>query len=573
MSEPLMLGENQKDVALRSYRDWQGLISSDYDRCVMRISALVRDGTYQLVFASLELLPPEVPSPPDKFCRKNFRSSTATSGRLTMSVDAGLDWYEGAWRGPVVFPTADIQLATGRLAAEPNAKRFVLSHEVPFGPAWHLGTRLHRLVPLEDPEGDLQDAVLQMTKVEGWGRARHWFEEQLHFDVFAHDDWLGSVVLLAPNPLHRSIGARIVNRDAGHEEVEVLASPRRNADLSKIRVSLQERRGTAAAYHQLVPATPLGIARCSIAGGIDQLSYSIMCPERGLLYEEGPSGFFRSFYVSSQETAGTRVTEVPPRQKAAEGKRYATSVWGKAKPNKSQTPVAVEGLYRLEDLERRRSTRFGDRQPLSASVTVEDTQLFKNDRTEAVRFIRSQIARATRRVIFIDPYFEPADALEFASAVGHQGVEISVLLGRHGVRLRQPPVNGPPDAQLVGDWLVAEMAKLQADSVLRSGSVKLKVFCEGRSFHDRFLLIDDDVWHCGHSFNKVGGGEFSAMTRVGRPEAAKELILREFAEAEDFSAFWTVARRVGPRGWRAKLANLLRRWTKRIEGHTSGGEP
>lgn len=33
--------------------------------------------------------------------------------------------------------------------------------------------------------------------------------------------------------------------------------------------------------------------------------------------------------------------------------------------------------------------------------------------------------------------------------------------------------------------------------------------------HDRFLIIDDALYHCGHSLNANGGHRISAITRMG----------------------------------------------------------
>lgn len=42
--------------------------------------------------------------------------------------------------------------------------------------------------------------------------------------------------------------------------------------------------------------------------------------------------------------------------------------------------------------------------------------------------------------------------------------------------------------------------------------------------HDRFLIIDDALYHCGHSLNANGGHRISAITRMGTPP---ELVLSE----------------------------------------------
>src|SRR5690606_21269866 len=55
-----------------------------------------------------------------------------------------------------------------------------------------------------------------------------------------------------------------------------------------------------------------------------------------------------------------------------------------------------------------------------------------------------------------------------------------------------------------------------------------------RKYHDRFLVIDDEVWHCGHSFNQVGRDELSAITRLRRPKDVLAMIELDFDAAELF---------------------------------------
>ena len=54
-----------------------------------------------------------------------------------------------------------------------------------------------------------------MTSVERYRRARSWLLERLHFDLLAHDDWLGGIRLVAPNPLLGSSRTRISARGNG----------------------------------------------------------------------------------------------------------------------------------------------------------------------------------------------------------------------------------------------------------------------------------------------------------------------------------------------------------------------
>ena len=209
------------DPADDAYRGWRGLVAGDYDRAVLRVAVATQGGRQQLLFASAELLPAEIPNPPEVFEEKDFKGVRLSVCRVVQSLDDALDWYEAAWSGETRLPRSASALATATFAPEPAVKRFALAATPPFSPTWHMTPRLHRLAPLEDPQGLVADLAAGMTTVAAFARARVWLEQHLHFDVLAHDDWLGAVALVAPNPLMRDIGIRIMSREGELETVEV----------------------------------------------------------------------------------------------------------------------------------------------------------------------------------------------------------------------------------------------------------------------------------------------------------------------------------------------------------------
>jgi hypothetical protein len=59
-----------------------------------------------------------------------------------------------------------------------------------------------------------------------------------------------------------------------------------------------------------------------------------------------------------------------------------------------------------------------------------------------------------------------------------------------------------------------------------------------RTYHDRFLVVDDVVWHFGHSFNRVGGPDLSVATRLLHPEEMGALIEEDILNASSFLTTW-----------------------------------
>ena len=177
--------------------------------------------------------------------------------------------------------------------------------------------------------------------------------------------------------------------------------------------------------------------------------------------------------------------------------------------------------------------------PLTTGPEARDTLIFKSDRPGAVEQIRRLIRRASKQLIFVDHYFSAPDLLEFATAISQQQVAVTVLVGRDTELLTKTLLGAPPGLS-AAEWLEQAAADLQADDIIKPASVEVKIPQGGQAFHDRFLVIDEEAWHCGHSFNKVGDGDYSAMTRIARPEELIAIVLAEAERAERFSE-WKAA--------------------------------
>lgn len=249
------------------YRGWRGLVIDDYDRAVLRVAIATQSGRRQLLFGSVELLPTEIPSPPEAFEKDHFRGIQLSVCRVVVTLDAGLDWYEAAWAGQAQLPKSATAVETGPFAPEPGVKRFALAATPPFSPTWHMTPRLHRLAPIGEPEDLVADLATGMISVPAFERAREWLEQQLHFDVLAHDDWLGAVALVAPNPLLRDVAVRITARDATAETVEVGGQLRDGKGPASLKAVFQERRVEALGVYSIRPVGPQALRRRHLKAG------------------------------------------------------------------------------------------------------------------------------------------------------------------------------------------------------------------------------------------------------------------------------------------------------------------
>jgi hypothetical protein len=313
------------------------------------------------------------------------------------------------------------------------------------------------------------------------------------------------------------------------------ATPRRGVVLSGLQVVFQERRAEGWGLRAAAPLDALNSARLAVPGLVGELGQQIVCPVRGLLHDDPPGHFFRSVSVRAEHTVGQRASQPLPRGQQAVPRPYLTTI-RKAAPLPTSSDLPIQRLVRLQQ---RREDRFGRLRPLSSPGAIEDIQIFENDREGAVQFIRGEVARVRSKIVFVDPYFDAVDFLDFAYAIQTEGVSVAVLINSRPGHLRQPPSNAPAGIATNGEWIERQIADMQ-DPKLHFGDIQVRV-CGNRRFHDRFVQIDDVLWHCGHSFNSVAGGEISVMSRMPRPQALIKLIGDVFDAAEPFKRYWTQA--------------------------------
>ena len=536
---------------------WTTLLTGDYSVGVIRLVTLVRERVNHLLFASVELLPTEMPVPPPPSNGgwwQNFGDDRLCVGRTVLPLTDAIAWYETLKQGRAVVPGHLFPVTATRLSPEPDYNGFtVLLDPPPFSPVWHGRPRLHRLVPMEalaEPVEAIRDGA---TEVEAFIRAREWLRQHVHFDLLAYDDWLGSGVLIAPNPLLRYCGVRIVDRSAVCETIEAGGAPRRGADLLTLKLTVEEQRAGAPAWRAEGTPNAMGRFRASANSRVAAVRHDLFCSLRGLLDYGAPGFFFRSISVSHAAQGRSREV-VPPRRTPSAQPR---TVYVRPLPAPSAEPPPT-ALRQLEEMQRARAARIGGLRPAEAPLLRRIVRIHKNDREETVMWIRELIASARSQILFVDPYLDADDLQEFATAASYQGVAIRGLLNPRPGRNRHADANG----DLFGNQMLERIQAFR-DPVQEFGDIDIRVSRISR-LHDRFLQVDDVVWHSGHSFNQMGKGEISLMTLVAEPAETREVLAEAFAEAEPFETYWA-NRPFLPWSLRQKIGYQLRRLAKWIE--------
>lgn len=147
-----------------------------------------------------------------------------------------------------------------------------------------------------------------------------------------------------------------------------------------------------------------------------------------------------------------------------------------------------------------RMTRIEDKQAaqqeqldffIRTSTPPAEMVFFEGDFYTARVALENLVRSASHRVIVIDAYVS-ALTLDFLN-IRKSGVEAiiyTVGVGQGMQRLMEEHDRLFPDAHIgIRKW--------------------------SKESHDRWLVIDDTLYHCGHSLNANGGHKISAITRMG----------------------------------------------------------
>jgi hypothetical protein len=521
--------------------DWTSDLSQDYHQAAVRLATVTESRVQHLLFASIELYPHEVPAPPQTIASqsKNVGEATFRVSVFVMSVADALRWYENAASGIITVPgLPNIQATASSFLSEPALGRLLISDEIPFALSWYGGVRVHRLVPGEDLAEPVAD-LIAAKESEKQTAVRAWLDEFLGFDLLAHDDFLGGLVLLAPNPVARGVATYIKEVLAdGSERLGVRAALRQGADVSTLRVRLREERPGGISILESA-LDEFAMTEFSIPEKSYRIGLELVCSRRGTLSIDRPGHFFRSVHVGIQSTVTHGTIDAPGRRQGEPGRSISLMTVQRDPALQRMSTPPVSGARRLQTLQTQRETRTSYRRPDGYFQRVErDERIFLDDQLDAVNFVQSLVRHARERVVFVDPYFDEKDLRLFALVTQYEGVSVHVLTGR-GENLFLNP-NPSDKTTLSGDILSADLQTLDADlrSRGRSAPIVLLMGDAARIYHDRFLVVDDTVWHFGHSFNGIGLREVSMACRLVHPEEIRTLILEDVGNATPLLAAW-----------------------------------
>jgi hypothetical protein len=505
----------------------QGLgdtFSDDYRAAVVHIAWERKELLRTLLLAWVELLPCEI-SPPHDDGEAKYRvkkDSYIYVRHVVTTAERALRWYRDCAEGVAVRPDNDgslpdrsptvVTLEMSPTDEEPRWPNLICTRSpiLPFLGNWHECPRVHHLMAPTFNLGSLWNDNQQR-------HALQWLSEQLHFDLGDHRFLLGSVHLVAPNPVFRDLRKRIEASEDGTKE-RILLHVQSRAGKSAVGLQLRflEQRPTGVCVSKQWTLTAASLS-LQVNYILDEFAVEIHDPCRGLLWFESPTSIIRNIDLQMSVASGVRkirdqdgpvlevplVTDMPPTSAGEPAVR---------KRGLMQLGEAAE-MHQQRDARRALERWFND-QPDAAIDTV-----------------HKLIQDATQRVVIVDPYFARKE-LRFALAISRIKVPVSVLTSHDGLKKREKDDDELPES------FVARVARITATPNMNPLEVRVM---RGAGIHDRFLVIDDRVFLLGSSLNNFGK-RGTMIVQLHTPGVVRAELLRELAASVPLQQ-WLASRR------------------------------
>lgn len=515
--------------------------SNAYDWAVVRLITHFAAGSKapRLLFGTVSLLSKDRPRPTSVTGLETCKLRSGRDGKLffrrtALSAIDAINWYrsdaETRFVTPVpslageVDPKLDgVPLALTELADDPHWPSLGL----PVAADWDLGgpgnpapfigsgsapARIHRRFGSADKfESVLQDA-----------NAIEFVKRRLHIDVLAYREYLGSLTLIAPDPIIKTIRNFIAEDKTGRgEDLVFRFVPRPGQTLAGLQLTVIEKRANLLSRFETTPIPSDGLVVLRSQLPIQASGYVVTHPTHGVIADQPPLPFIRTINMNVG-VASRRVKVKAPMSEThksadasyevVESSHEVLSTHGLAAP---MTTVA-----RVFESEARRS-----RQAFARSLG--QTWFEDGQREAALSFIRTRIGRGRTQVIIADPYFGANQIMQFVHAIRDIKVDIFVLTSRlafeasadgddseltqqeTGTSDTSASSSDVPPAHSKESKILRRLHEFQdaLETLERRGVPNARVgVLAGRNppLHDRFLAVDDDVWFLGNSLNALG---------------------------------------------------------------------
>jgi len=523
-------------------------ISGDYERAELTVLWVHEPASkrHLHVFALAELCPSE--QEPSAGFTSIDKKSNKTVPQQRMDLGSGKTAYvtrlflenpreavafyrghAGVWRLPEPLATVQLQ-PPGRLEEEPPSEVPVLvspnRDPEAFGAVFPMRPVSLRVYSRLNLQRDLE-RILGPRELE---KLNTFALEKLGLDLLRFPEYQGAIHLCMPNPLLRRMHERLT---ADERQLLVDFLERDGLSVRNCTLELTDLRATGEGFHIRVPVHGAHLA-VALPNSPEVLRTRLLDPS-GTCIEQTEANFVKSVLVRAHVLGRRRRVHL----KAEDGS---------IKQHEIETVAA--------DIARRTGAK---EEPRNADQTLREAQkrreqeLLEKNRTfiyfeggldsklRALEIIRELLGQARDRCILCDPYLSASDVIQLVPFVRIQRLPIWLLGSKSFLKMKsyesskRPAGNTllkclrefiasrgfvkTPPVETEGDVLLRQLRELHTQDTTLNLSCRV-LRGDKSPVHDRFLVVDDDVYLLGSSLNEFG----SRATTLFKAPAPERLI-------------------------------------------------
>jgi hypothetical protein len=383
-------------------RDAFATLNDDYSWAIIRLTwAVDRSNKARILLCGcVELVPCEVPPPEamgERYLELAGRRYFIYAHEVVVSAERGVRWFEETEGGRSIrigknggLPDGDDpaapQFTAATLAAEPPRPATVApTVRVPFGADWHGTPRVRHLI------ATTSDVLGRFTADERVNAAR-WLETELHLDLELLPEFWGSVHLIAPNPVFRTLRIRHESDDKGQSSLVVAIVPRSGRTVSGLQLILEEERAAGLGVLAIVTLTDV-VTRVPLPTAPAGIRERVVDSVRGVLWDR-PFGVFDVGFSLSVDLSST-VRSVAAAGPGEAG--YSVALAGGLRSEsrvEGRTPAAAATVLHQASAERDRRQRGAGQQHWFRNRSADGSKALRDVRIPLHSISRSERIRS-----------------------------------------------------------------------------------------------------------------------------------------------------------------------------------
>lgn len=339
--------------------------------------------------------------------------------------------------------------------------------------------------------------------------------EKYGVNLYKTPEVLGNIYLISYNPYYRNLDISMSENPAGiYVDVEGI---RRPAEKLKIEFINRDKEGG----YEYAQEDTLDLSKSkhffNLSDTPEKIEIIVKDEDGQLIDAIPPISFIKGFHITTN-IASTRVSIPQEKNKKEVIQKFVSESFnvGKAPEKETNQRDDILLIHTAQDaydvLERSLEFAFFD----GSKDQFEKEENIKR----AVRFVRNILSRAKQKCMVADPYFNFKSLSQFIFSMPQSQVLVRVLGSKEHLNtdFEDPEIAANKQEEI-------EKIRNGISSYTKaypSFDVQFKLLKGKKSpLHDRYIIVDDDVWMLGTSFNEIG---VRASSIIKLPKASAQRI-------------------------------------------------